>query len=413
MVIGSLLISCSTVNTLSMISEQHPSLAAYLSEKDIPTAAYRDPQFYYDGSTWSDRAVELIDGAERSILIDSFLIGEHVQTHRIIDAMERAVGRGVQVYLIFDSASYYRVDRFTGRGVPVPLQRIRDAGILITEYNPVRASRIYRLAGLFDRDHRKYWIIDQKTVVVGGMNIDADSLADPSRQGSIDGMTEICSPEAAALLTDAFISTWNAFSLEQLTTNAFSLEASVLEEDAGTMWVFNQGPFPQEPIAVMYDGLFTYAQRSVWMMQSYMILTPSLLSRISQAVDRGVSVHIILSANHISERFVKATYYGIRDLLDAGASVYIYESPTGSLLHKKLVVADDHLLSVGSANYNLRSQRLSREISLLFDDEQAVADMQQFIDEIRASSRPVTMEEAREYRSVSFYLSYLIMQLGG
>jgi len=427
-----LISSCSTYQQMENLGETYPSAASYFSDEGIPSVPSSYPEFYYEGPDWTDRAVELAESAEHSILIDTFLIGEHPNADRIFQALAEARARGVDVRLLFDSSSYYRIDRNTHESVYVPVSEVKKSGIPVTEYNPIRAARIYRLLNLFDRDHRKFWVIDGETAVAGGMNIDPDSLAAPEKRGSIDGMTEIRSPEAARLLTESFIRTWNTFSLEQLQPESFLPESfssetvlpneSPEQRDAGgesgapletRVWVFDQHMHADSTTTDMFNGFLALAKEDVWMIQCYTIVNPALLDRIRQATDRGVSVHVILSANHVSDRFTKATYYGMLDLIEAGAEVLLYESPTGSLLHKKLMLTDGHLLSVGSANYNFRSQYLSREISFVFDDAEAVRRIEPFLNWVLKDCRSVSREEAESYRGFAYFMAFIMMQVAG
>lgn len=411
----SLMTGCMTTGQrISELSSSHDSISSIARASGRQELAVSDVEFYFEGDEWTDRAVSLIDQARSYIMIDTFLLGEHEHTDRILTALSQAVDRGVAVYMIIDSASYYRYDRTTGLAVHVPIREFRQAGIQLIEYNPIRAFRIYRLLGLLDRDHRKFWVIDGQRAVVGGMNIDPDSLASAEKRGSIDGMTLIDSPEAASRLADSFIATWNANSPHRLDRSMFHDAASTQDEGLETsVYLYEQGLGDSRTTSELFDAIFASARERIVMIQCYLIINERLLDRIESATSRGVDVQIILSANHVSSRFTSATYYGIRDLQKRGASVYIYDSPTGSLLHKKLITADEHIVCTGSANYNFRSEKLSREISLLFDDPEVYERIRPFIEWIERDSSLVSEQEASSYRGFASYLTMLMMQLGG
>lgn len=408
-----LLLSCATQQRLEEISQQHDSLSSYFAAEEIESVPSGFPSFYYDGTKWTERALELIQGADSYILIDTFLIGEHPQAYRIFYALSEASARGVEVRLIMDSSSHYRFDRTTGDAVYVPIHELRQLGLQVTEYNPIRAWRFYRHLFLLDRDHRKFWVIDGERVVAGGKNIDPDSLADPQERGSLDGMTEVYSPGAAKILVESFVNTWNMFSLDALDVNQFPIPEPDESAYETKLWVLDQNMDSGSVTTTKFDSFLSLAEEEIWMMQCYMILTPALLSRIEHAAERGVQIHVILSDNHVGGRFAYATYYGIKDLLRAGAQVYMYESPTGSLLHKKLIIADNKLVSVGTANYNFRSQYLSRELSFVFDDPAVAEELNLFLQEVLEHAREVDEKEAETYRGLLYFLSFLMMQVGG
>jgi phosphatidylserine/phosphatidylglycerophosphate/cardiolipin synthase-like enzyme len=107
------------------------------------------------------------------------------------------------------------------------------------------------------------------------------------------------------------------------------------------------------------------------------------------------------------------SYYGIKDLLKAGAHVYLYESPSGSLLHYKMIMADGEMVSIGSANYNFRSQALERDISVIFDDPRSLDIVKKNLEELRPYFREVDMDEAERYRGLPYLLYFLLMQVAG
>jgi phosphatidylserine/phosphatidylglycerophosphate/cardiolipin synthase-like enzyme len=101
------------------------------------------------------------------------------------------------------------------------------------------------------------------------------------------------------------------------------------------------------------------------------------------------------------------------DLIEAGARVYIYRNPLGAFLHLKLIVADGRLSAFGSANYNLRSQTLSREVAAVFDDAAVGELAMDHIQQLMPFTREVSREEAITYRNFGSFLYYLLMQVWG
>ncbi len=61
-----------------------------------------------------------------------------------------------------------------------------------------------------------------------------------------------------------------------------------------------------------------------------------------------------------------ATYSYIGELLEAGATVYIYQK---GFLHAKMIVVDSKIASVGTANIDVRSFRLNFEVNAFLYNE--------------------------------------------
>jgi cardiolipin synthase A/B len=363
-----------------------------------------------DGIAWTERALELINGAEDYIFVASFLLTDHPNARAILEAMAAASGRGVRVNLIVDSSSYYRAYPMSSVPEPAIIMEARRLGIPVAEYNSIRGMRIFRLLGLLDRDHRKYWIVDGKVAVLGGQNVDWDSLRDAGEGGCVDAMVEFSSSGAIAELRDSFIRTWNSYSIDRLSPEDFPVRAAAPEAEA---WLVDQGMGKGGRVTAMFDAMFAAAGSELVFVQCYTYATPGLIRRIQEATRRGVKVDFILSGGHISERAEKGSYYCIADLIKAGARVYLYESPGKSLLHYKMIMADGRMASIGSANYNFRSQALERDISAIFADEASLAAVKAHLDQLRPYLREVGPEEAAEYRGLPYLTYFLLMQVAG
>ena len=68
------------------------------------------------------------------------------------------------------------------------------------------------------------------------------------------------------------------------------------------------------------------------------------------------------------------TYYG--ELIEAGVQIYKYNK---GMLHAKLMIIDDEIAEVGTANYDMRSFRLNYEVSqVLYSAEVAWELTEQF-----------------------------------
>jgi len=363
-----------------------------------------------DGIAWTKRAIELIDGAEDYVLVASFLLTDHPNARAILEAMAAARSRGVRVHLIVDSSSYYRAYPMSSIPEPAIIMEARDLGIPVAEYNSIRGMRIFKLLGLLDRDHRKYWVVDGKVAILGGQNVDWDSLRDANEGGCVDAMVEFSSAGAITEMRDSFIETWNSYSIDRLDPDDFPVRDCPSSYRA---WLVDQGKEKDGRVTAMFDAFYARARSELVFVQCYTYLSPSLTRRVEEAVKRGVKVDFILSGGHISERAEKGSYYCIADLIAAGARVFLYESPGGSLLHYKMVMADGELASIGSANYNWRSQALERDISVIFEDPESLATIKAGLDEIRPYLREVGPEEAAKYRGPSYLMYFLLMQVAG
>ncbi|MFA7396627.1 MAG: phospholipase D-like domain-containing protein, partial [Sphaerochaetaceae bacterium] len=79
----------------------------------------------------------------------------------------------------------------------------------------------------------------------------------------------------------------------------------------------------------------------------------------------------------------------------------------------KMIVADNTLVTIGSANYNFRSQTLSRELNVLYEDKRIANTVTTYIQELLQECRVITLEEAESYRDIRSWFNHLLMQVWG
>lgn len=406
--------SCSTTARLEQLDERELPFDKVLEESGIESYRSSLPVFYNNGVEWNERSLELIASAQDYILVSTFLGVEDPSTEPVWQALARKAKEGVRVYILIDSSSNFQSVPVSNERIQSAFMYLRELGLEAVEYNPLSLSNLWYLPMLLDRDHRKYWVVDGEILAAGGINVNYSSLDWPPGLGNIDTMAEVVSPGATEAVVRTFAETWNAYSPERLDPDDFSIASTVpVGKPTTDLWLVDHHWPSDSRVPAMFDTFSVYAQEELWLVQGYTFLTKELLDRIKYAIDRGVDVHVVLSEHSTQPKYEMASRYGVLDLIDAGATVHMYDSPEGAFLHLKLIVADGRLVSVGSANYNFRSETLSRELNCIFDDERIGAYWMEYIDALLKHSRVVDREEAQSYRNPRSFFNLLLMQVWG
>lgn len=360
------------------------------------------PRLFFKGDEVRNGMLELINKAEDYIIVNTYLTINDEYGHIILEALRKRYEEGVSVYVMADSSS-----KFMGK--ESGFAYLHKHNIPFVEYNPVGFSKILEAANIFFRDHRKFWIIDGKDVLIGGCNIMNTSLQPAEQRGNTDGMVLVESPGAAEKLLESFIKNWNKYSPYDIKKDYFEIRKTNTFET--NIVLFNQETSSKKPVMeFMINRMFNYAEKEVWIIQPYTFVDEKILSYIKGMEDRGVEVFIVLSdlVNH--EKFHFASFFGIKDLMDAGADVFIYEN---SPLHFKAFIIDDKLFSMGSANFNKRSLELSNEANILFKDKKSFYIMNRSLEEIRENLRLVPYDEALLYKTREYKRWHRIMKYTG
>ena len=125
---------------------------------------------------------------------------------------------------------------------------------------------------------------------------------------------------------------------------------------------------PIDPIEQVEGGTIyflnaiTRARKRFWIATPYFVTDESILSALQMAALRGVDVRVMIPDK--PDKWVPwlATFSYLGDMDAAGVKVYRFEP---GFLHQKVILVDDFLSSVGTANLDNRSMRLNFEISAL------------------------------------------------
>jgi cardiolipin synthase len=149
-------------------------------------------------------------------------------------------------------------------------------------------------------------------------------------------------------------------------------------------------------VEIMMNLAISSARRSLLIENAYFVPDTKTVDALCAAAKRGVRVQIIIPGEHIDQPAVRRasrTRWG--KLLEAGVEIYEYE-PT--MLHTKLLIADDLFVSVGSANLDYRSLRINAEANLNVLDKGFAAEQARIFRRDLQRSRRVTLEEWRRRR---------------
>lgn len=360
------------------------------------------PEFFDEGPAIKAEMLKLIESADDYLLITSFLFTADEDTAEVLEAMKRRHEAGVRVHVLADSCALYKP------GGKEAFQFLEEAGIPLAEVNPIRLYKLIVAPAMLPRDHRKFWVVDGRTVFLGGANVYANSLKPPEKNGNLDLMVSVHCPEAAEVLVESFIASWNKASKAPLDPADFTIPGS--GSGRTRLWLTDQNRFADREGEVqgLFDGLFAVAREEVWLIQPYTFVTPDLVEMFRELTGRGVVVHVMLSREVEGPRFHLASHYGILDLLEAGVRVWVYDCPKAPL-HTKAVLVDGRWASLGSANLNLRSFKISDEANVTFGDPDSVGKMKAILEELKAESREVTPEEAETYRGIDYRLTWFLM----
>lgn len=148
---------------------------------------------------------------------------------------------------------------------------------------------------------------------------------------------------------------------------------------------------------MLYQKAIAGAKKRVFIQTPYFLPTESLLKCLQAVSLARVDVRIMIPAKSDSAILNYASFSYIRECLQAGIKVYLYEA---GMLHAKTILVDDEFVSIGSTNFDFRSFEHNFEGNILVYSETINRMMHSiFIDDIARSRRITTSEWRQRSRS--------------
>ncbi|MFQ9615858.1 MAG: phospholipase D-like domain-containing protein, partial [Clostridium butyricum] len=157
-----------------------------------------------------------------------------------------------------------------------------------------------------------------------------------------------------------------------------------------SMQIVTSGPdHKEEYIKNAYIKIINNAKKNVYLETPYFVPDAPVLEALRISALSGVDVRIIIpgKADHFFMKWAASSYIG--ELLDAGVRVYSYNN---GFIHAKTIVSDSGVMSIGTANMDIRSFKLNFEVNaFIYDDRIALDGEEQFRKDM-AFSEEITKE---------------------
>lgn len=330
--------------------------------------------------------LQAIQGAKRSIALQSYIFDNDPIGVQIAQALIDAHNRGVEVRVLIDSVgSRYSRPPITGM---LHRAKVPTALFMTTVFG-------MRLAYANLRSHRKILIVDGVSGLTGGMNIRAGFMrAYGGDQTTNDTHFEVSGPVVRQLMS-SFVHDWEFTTKEHLTGEAwFPVEPPLLADPGVPLRCVPSGP--DRTLGSTHDlilGALSIAQHHVRIQSPYFLPDLPLIAALSTAARRGVVVDIVIPGSN-NLRLVNAAMTAQLDqLVLAGCRVW---RSSGTFDHSKLMTIDAGWSYIGSSNLDPRSLRLNFELDIEVYDRSIAAQIDTKIDGLISQAVPVTLVSLRK-----------------
>lgn len=322
---------------------------------------------YNGGKEAFPRIIEKIESAEKSIMIGMFVWREDRIGNQIAEKLLEAANRGVSVRIIkdklgmvFELAEENKKSLFHNEfDLKLMLQAI---GMDIfypmrgkSKYHRQIKSRLYEQIINNDNikinkdtvlsDHSKYYVFDEMTLIMGGMNIEDKSIyTDVEGKEYIDFMIELNGKKYVKKFYDSYKQNQKADDIEYIinaknkTEKNFEIKDKMLE-------------------------LLSSAKKSVTIVMAY-IGDKDITDKIIEIADKGVDITFLLPEkanlqNDLNLKTLKRIMKQTNNKVNAFLS--------RKMVHAKMLIIDDKIVTFGSANINKKGMTKLSELNILIN----------------------------------------------
>lgn len=369
------------------IVEQRDIIKLLLMSSGAIYTQDNDVELYFNGEDKFKALLESLRNAEEYIHLEYYIVRNDAIGREILQVMIDKAKNGLEVKLLYDGMG--------GRSLPKRFfDPLIEAGGEVACFFPPFAG--YLNPRINYRNHRKICVIDGKEGYVGGFNIGDEYLGLSKRFGFWRDTHCKITGTAVNGLQWRFLLDWN-FAAKEETKNIKKYFPKI--EPAGNKGIQIVSSGPDSKWTSVKDGYFKMimnANEKLYIQTPYFIPDDSILEGLRIAGLSGIDVRVIIPSkpDHPFVYWASLSYIG--ELQQAGVKFYTYEN---GFIHSKIIIMDDLVSTIGTANLDIRSFKLNFEVNAFIYDKEVNREMTKaFMDDLKVS-KEITIEEY-EKRSI-------------
>ncbi|MFC5652847.1 cardiolipin synthase [Paenibacillus solisilvae] len=336
-----------------------------------------------DGQETFASIFEALEQAENHIHVEYYTIRHDHIGQRFKEVLIRKAKAGLEVRVIYDGVGSLELSSLY-------LAELAEAGV------QTRCFLAPKLA-FFDkrmnfRNHRKIIVVDGLVGFVGGINIGDEYLGGNKKLGFWRDTHLRIKGDAVYFLQDVFMQDWYFTSKERLSSLSYLPEHKC--EGNEQLQIISSGPNTSaDAILECVFAAISVAKSRIYIETPYFIPDQSVLMALRTAALSGVDVKIIIPYVADSKLVLYASLSYVEDMLMAGVRMYRYQK---GFVHAKVLIVDDFIASVGTANMDMRSFFSNFEINALLFDESAINKLYEDFSRDLADSLEINMYEFKQ-----------------
>lgn len=232
-------------------------------------------------------------------------------------------------------------------------------------------------------------VADGQYAWLGGLNVGDEYMGESPEFGNWrDTHVRVDGPAVVAAQL-SFAEDWHWATDETL--QGLNWDPQAVESSATSALIIASGPADRlETASLMFTQAISSASSRVWIATPYFVPDDATVNALQLAVLRGLDVRVIIPDKNDNMLVQLAAWYYLEEIGLAGVRLYRY---TNGFMHQKVMLVDDTVSMIGTANFDNHSFRLNFEITALIGGAEFAAQVENMLKEDMARSIPMNYED--------------------
>lgn len=317
--------------------------------------------------------LEDIRHAKRHVHLLYFIFRTDGTGAAILELLAEKAAQGVDVKIVYDSIGNLAV---SSKG----FEKVKNAGGKVFRYSPLITSFV----SANYRNHRKLAIIDGTIGYIGGMNIGTEYIEGKKKLAPWRDTHLRIEGSAVRLMEETFIGDYLYAAKERDTVDDARRFFSPGRKFSGSSAVQIVTSAPETGRYHIHDAyvkMISAAERYLYIQTPYLVPDRTVMDGLRIAAAAGVDVRVMIPRVPDKVPVYMATLDYARILCGQGVKIYLHDG----FLHSKMLLADDQVVSIGSANMDLRSSFLSFEANaFIYDPKIVISQRERFLEDAKS-----------------------------
>ncbi|MGI9120482.1 MAG: phospholipase D-like domain-containing protein [Acidimicrobiales bacterium] len=313
--------------------------------------------------------LEALSSATETVDFSNYIFWKGETASTFAAALAERARAGVEVNVLLDAYGSAKIDHSL-------IPDMEGAGV---NFSWFRAPHWYKLNQLNNRMHRRSLVIDGRVGFTGGFGVADEWTGDAEGPANWRDTHMRIEGPAVRDIVGGFLENW-VDATQRILDRTHLPELAPFDDGVAVQISRSSPEHGISPAEELILAATTGARERLWITTAYFAPRRAVIDELVAAAGRGVDVRLLVNGPHIDKEMVRrAGQRSYSRLLEGGVRVLEYQR---TMMHAKVVVADDGWANVGTANWDNRSLSLQEEMNCSIADPAVVAEIEKdFVDD--------------------------------